>query len=275
MSRMSKAIYATIYSPEKEKAYCQIITCDAEHCDLLKEGKCAYCDYILSPDPCPHNGFHREYGYTKRAQKYYSWKNQIKEKYKDIYLEIELNYKKLAIVGGDFVYLPYPYLDDYVNKVDESIKLKHYIPIEKFDVDMVYKIYTFKPIALMGGEIKKFQEKYVPLFLQHLKECMPDLFESFIKKYPNVSSSVEQKVQNYIGRKAYIYSLKNGSKIKDCHGYIWIKNDNHLTCEKNSTSLIPFVKIGKPTKVIIEIQNYMTYEVDDNNSVTCDTVFVD
>lgn len=259
---------------KKEQAFCKIVTCNAKYCELLDQGKCTYCDHAFSHQHCPHNDFRYEYGYTQKAKKYYSWKDEIKKKYKNIYQNIELGYKKLSIVGDDYVYLPYPYLYDYMNKIDDSIELAHYISVDKFDTVMIYKIVTFKPRNLMGEEIKEFQEKYVPLFLQHLKECMPDLFVKFIKKYPNISVLFEHKIQSYIGREAYIYSLKNGSKIKDLHGYTWIKNDNYLTCEQNSMSLIPFIKQNKPTKVIIEIQDYMTYKIDNNNLVTKDTLFI-
>lgn len=271
-----KKINMNIYVPDKKKAYCKFLLCDAtDSCELYKQGKCAHDDFLWNKRRCPHQKIICEYGYTERAAKYNSWKRAMAYNHKDIHNILQIGYEKMAIVGGDYVFLPYPYLKNYRNSLSGVVN-EYFVPLEDFDIEFIEKIYSFKPIALMGGEIMAFQDKYMPLFFRHLKEVLPELFDAFMEKHPQILEVLSEKLKDHRGRKAYIYTLKQGGILKDCHNAKWEIVGDELVCRENRSSLIPWASDSKrPTTVKVKIQNDMTYKIDNNDIVTENTVFVD
>lgn len=270
-----KEINARIFCPDDKKAYCEIITCDAaDSCELYAKGCCVQDGFFLLKVICPHQRINYEYGYTKRAAKYNAWLESIRYQYKDIHNALKLSYSKLAIVGGDYVFLPYPHLKTYRSSLSENLVNDKFIPIENFDIDFIERIYSFRPLALDGGEISSYQNKYMPLFFKHLKELMPEKLNEFIEKYPESEEALSHYIRNHIGRTAYIYTLKDGSVLRDAHKYEWKIVGDELVCKENRMSLIPWVQ-KTPTTVKIKIQKDMVYEITNNDMVTGDTIFVD
>lgn len=255
------------------KQRCEVISCNAtDKCELYKNKKCIMKRGFWGGANvyCPHGRFIITEGYTNRARSFYSWEAKRCREY-DGYIDVlTICDEKLAVVG-DYVYLPYPHLKNYVNKIDGIIS-DHFLPISEFGAEKINEIYNFKPLALLGGEITSFQEKYIPQFLQHLNEVLPNLYHEFLETYPEYKSDIEAKVKNYIGRTATVSTLKNGSVIYDHHSNGWVIDNNQLVCDKSSTWL-PFGKT--PTKVVIDITEDMVYKVSDNKMVCEATVFVD
>ena len=100
-----------------------------------------------------------------------------------------------------------------------------------------------------------------------MKRHYNDIFKEFINKYPEYDKEI-----NYVGRKAYISTLNNGSELKDCHSNIWIIEGDEIVCYKWKTWL-PFE--GKPTETRIKITDVMYCKITDNSQVNEHTKFYD
>lgn len=260
------------------KQRCEVTTCNAAHkCDLYKSKKCLMSRGFFGGANvyCPHGNLRIEEGYTTRAKSYYSWFMKHKELYGEDKVDAldTKNTDKLCIVGGDYVYLPYSFLHNYVNKI-EGIEKEKFIRKDIFNVEKVYEIFKFVPLTLFERqEIRSYQNKEVPKFVQHLKEVMPELYNEFINKYHEYRDIIEQKATNYIGRTAKVSTLKQGSKLCDCHKNCWVITDDKIVCE-NWKTWLPFGKT--PTRTEIGITDDMTYKITDNDSVVEGvTVFID
>lgn len=193
----------------------------------------------------------------------------------DVVNKLEFVDEKLCVVGGDYVYLPYPYLHNYINKI-EGIVNKHFIPLSEFNEDKIKEIIDFIPRDLMyRAPISEYQEKCVQKFVQHLHEIMPEMLNKFLEKYPKYKEEIQNLLKDYIGRTAYIRTMTNGSILCDCHNDEWIIDNGYLVCKNNDMNLIPFIKYKEPTEVKIKISENMTYTITNNNQVDENTVFTD
>lgn len=270
-----KIININLFRPafKNVKQRCEVLSCEAcDKCDLYKSGKCVFHNAFVRTN-CIHSRFTYEEGYTNRARSYYSWFEKKRKAYGDALVDaVKLGYNKLCVVGGDYVFLPYAFFDNYVNPL-KWIEKGHFVPLESFTAEAIYEICQFVPRALFNREvIKDYQEKEVPKFLQDLSEVMPDLYKEFLAKYPDYKETAEDHVSNYVGRKAKIATMKEGSIICDCHNNKWKIENGKLVCEDWKTWL-PFGKT--PTKTEITITDDMVYEITDNATVTDKTVFID
>ena len=192
-----------------------------------------------------------------------------KEKYKEFIDCVEFSTDKLA-AAGDYIYLPYPYLKNYVNAITGIIN-ERFIKSEDFTVEKIKEIFDFEPRALMGGVIQDFQDKHIPKFLQHLKEDMPDKYNEFIKTYPQISAEAETISSNYIGRKAYINTLNIGAVIPHRKGE-FIYDGKFLVCGDYNDTFMPFGNRG--AYVRIKVTDNMTTEISDNAQVNEKTKFI-
>ena len=100
------------------------------------------------------------------------------------------------------------------------------------------------------------------------------MYLEYITKYPEKKELAEKIVRNFIGRKAYLITLNDGTKYIDCHRNEWIKNGNTIICESMRTGL-HYVLGNKPRKCIQEITDDAVIEVTSNDFVNRDTKFVD
>lgn len=116
------------------------------------------------------------------------------------------------------------------------------------------------------GYIKAYYEEYVPRFLDDLKRNYKDIWNNFISTYPEYDKKI-----NYIGRKAYISSLRNGLKIRE-NASEWEIKDGYIICER-WRYLYPFnARYGK---VKIEITDELVCEITNNEQVDENTKFCD
>lgn len=271
-----KIINVHLFNPafKQVKQRCEVLSCNAcEKCDLYKSGNCVFSNMAFGRINCIHSKFFSEEGYTKRARSFTSWFTKKKSQYGENLVDVvKTGYGKLCIVGGDYVFLPYPFFDNYNNPL-KWIERGHFVPIDKFDVEAIHTICTYRPLTLFDyEEIKDYQKKHVPKFLQDLRDTMPDLYNDFLTAYPDYKETAENHVKNFIGRKAKISTLKEGSVVLDCHKNAWKIKSGKLVCENWGTWL-PFGRT--PTKTEITITDDMIYEIKDNSSVCGNTVFVD
>lgn len=239
-------------------------------CEMYKQGKCVCKNLLFGWIKCPHSQFVRNSGLTKRARNFGVEARRWKEQYKT---DIKIEISRLCHCG-DYVFLPYPHLNVFGTKIDESLENDHFIPIRLFDLNMVEKIIRYRPHAFTGGEIEKFQKEEVPKFIQHLSECFPELFEEYKNAHPEQAERITSVSQNYLGRKAYLHTMKDGSSFYDCHNNLWTKKDGYIVCENYSTLLgMPVGK--KPRKSMQELTDDMVVEVRNNADVSEETKFAD
>lgn len=248
----------------------EITYCDKyNECSFYKTGKCFNAGRF-KPN-CNFGKKKREIGYTSKARKYYDFR----EKY-----ENNENFHKLDepnnIIGkvGDTFVLNLNYLtktEDGKYKIETKFfgnELK-YIQEEDFTNDLIKIILDGKPKTLFDNcIIESYAKEKIPRFLYELKTDFTNIYERFIKEYPQY----QNVVMNFVGRYAYINSLKNGSEIKDHHNSIWKIENDEIVCYKWKTWL-PFGET--PTETRIKITSDMKCQITDNSQVDENTRFSD
>jgi len=238
-----------------------------EKCLHFNKGKCV-CEYqFLGQVLCPNaKRIDISSPTTSRSVKYIDWKAEM---YKEYSTDVLCVNEKLCKVA-DYMYIPLLYLKNYVNSLP-YIENEYFIPDKDFNIDTIQEIVTFKPQALMGGTIRNYQKKEVPKFIRQLKEEFNDLYEEWSKKYKDTAKKYEISASN-VGRRAYINTLKQGSKIYDRHDNEWIVDGENIICRQWKTWL-PFGETS--TIVKIKITDDMIYKVKDDNTTDENTKYVD
>lgn len=267
-----KLINAYVFNPafKNVKARCELLYCNnSDNCEHYKKGKCVNTSRVFSSIRCPHSKTTVEEGYTQRAMKFYSWQNERKEKYKDVLNVISFESEKL-VDCGDYVYLPYSHMSNYVNSLP-FIEREYFCKKEEFTLENILEIINLKPRALMGGVITKYRDEVIK-FLHHLKEEMPDKFGELQEDNEELVSKYLGKEINYVGRTAFIRTLKVGAEIKQ-QGNSFIWDGTKLTCENYKSSFLPF-KI-REGYLEIEPTESSTFKITDNNQVDENTKFKD
>jgi len=229
-SEEQQKIHASVRNPARslfkqfrnEKAESEVVYCSAsERCGLYARGECCLLGSYLLSYNCPYGRISRQFGYTKRARRYGAWIKEQQDKHKDVLDKLRRHQNKMTTIG-DYVFLPYAHLD-----MNESLPLlahggfmrsgQPFLLETNFTVDTILRIIDFRPQAMMGGEITKYQKDIVPTFLIHLSEEFPKLYGEVIQKRPDLDSK-----RSNVGRKAFANTIKVGAVIKHKYGtYTW------------------------------------------------------
>lgn len=269
----------SIFGGKETPLEASIISCDKHaECSYFKKGQCMLVRSALSPT-CKFGSVNTVRGFTSRAKKYGEFKREWQghEKYN------KLSYPptKLGIIG-DKVVFPYPFINiektengNYKMDVPYFSNRNSYIDLEDFTVDLIYQICTFRPQAMMGGEIKSYQKEKVPLFLSHLEEVIPELYVEFITKYEGFSQKI-----NYVGRKALLKTINPS----DVH-YIastssnlnsnWYWDGEFLTYKDGYVSSFPVVNDYGIEEIKLRPNDKTVIKITNNEQVKKDTVFID
>lgn len=275
-----EVIMLTSYDPNnsifKSKAnerssYTIYSCCNCDNCDAFKRGKCIMRNGLWG-EYCPYGKVHSEEGYTKRSKKCSSFVYDAQNLYKpQIKGENNLSTLNFTCGIGDYIYIDLPHLHNYMNSIDKKLEIEHehFIPKEKFTLDLIGNLLNFHPEALFGGEITDYQKKSIPQFLLQLKRYFPDLYKEVINKYPNK----EPKDVNYVGKCAKVTTLLPCNVSL----FITLKQPIKWDGEKiiGDANLFSFTKLNKNTKVCIYPTDKDYVYILDNNCVTDDTVFKD
>lgn len=275
----------SIFGGKEEPLVARYIHCDSsDKCSLYAEGKCLNV-YGLQLAECPFGKMSSVKGYTSRAAKYRTFKNNIQQDPTYRKLDYPSDSSLVCIVDNILiirlkwvVVQPYnvdkkcDYNDKIINnkwmlsdpwKGFDRIK-KLIITKEECTPEILNEFFSFVPYSLMGGRIDNYQEKIVPSIITELKRKVPEIYKSLVDKYPEYI-----KEDNWVGKTAYIYSLTDGSTLTTDRG-TFIKDGEYLIGTYRS-SFLPF---GATTADIkIKITEKMIYKIDDNSQVDENTVF--
>jgi hypothetical protein len=267
-----KLINVYVFHPafKDVKERCEYTYCsNTENCELYKQKKCVNDFKFLNCIKCPYSKFSQEEGYTQKAKSFHGWMRDRKEKYKEVLNAIQFTSDKIAKID-EYIYLPYPHLNNYVNSINGIIG-EHFIKVKDFTNKKILEIINFKPQALMGGEIKSFQKEEVPKFIQHLKEELPEIYDTFIKEYSDEAKKFAEVINNYVGRKAYIKTLKVGTYIYDDKNK-FLFDGEYLICEDYKPIFAPFDTSGGLFK--FKVEDDMVVKITNNEQVCKNTKFI-
>ncbi len=247
-----------------------ITYCDKyKECSFYKKGKC-FCAGRIGPN-CKYGTKENIKGYTSRAIKY----NEFRRKYKEdeCYAKLDEPENKIGKIGDTFVInMRYLHEKDGGGYEITTNIFSHpliYIQEKDFTNALISIICNGKPRTIFENEIiKDYAEKDVPRFLYELKTEFNEIYERFVNEY----AEYKNKKINFIGRKAYIYSLRDGIEIEDKATFV--KQGEYLKSITNySSGFLPFN--AKETELIIKINPKMTARITDNSQVDENTIFED
>ena len=260
-----KSIFGGRETPlEAEITYCD----KCEQCDFYKNKECFNAGRWKGN--CKFGNKQRVAGYTSRAKKYYEFRNNYKND--ECYNKLQEPNRTIGIVDNivilNICYMKLNENNIPVEDVGFGKQQLSYIEVDKFTPELIKEICDLRPKTIFGYDpIRVYYEEYIPRFLDDLKRHYNDIFKEFINKYPEYDKEI-----NYVGRKAYISTLNNGSELKDCHSNIWIIEGDEIVCYKWKTWL-PFE--GKPTETRIKITDDMYCKITDNSQVNEHTKYYD
>lgn len=222
-----KIVHARVYNPAgrtlfktkaNDKSECEVVSCsNQDNCALYKRGECAMLA-LMNARSCPYGKRTFEYGPTKRASKLYKWVSEREEKYKDYLWKLTQYKRKLAVIG-EYVFLPYSHMNmnkdiPFASHGHFLSSGSHFITLNEFTPELILKMISFRPQALMGGEITSYQKEEVPKFVTHLREELPEIFAKVVALDPAVEKIA---FRSPIGRKAILESLRPGVVVTKYH----------------------------------------------------------
>lgn len=242
--------------------------CNTENCDAYKNGKCLMLNGLWG-QRCPYGQKHAEEGYTKASRKCGNLIRKIKEQYNDV--SYALKPLEYPCYIGDYVYLSLPYLSNYEN----SIRPKGFffsdglIHKDNFTSEFVAELIKYKPRALMGGVISEYQAKYLPAFVRHFRQRMPEKYAEVRAIYPEIDEIGTLTNMNFVGKRAMVKTLLP-CKVGLC-GHVHVAEWDGIVIKTKGREL--GWRLSGDEVVIINPTDNTFVEVMDNNSVTEDTIF--
>ena len=283
-----KIIHAQVWNPNNstffktkanERAECKTYHCQIpEQCPLLPLRQCINATF-LGPK-CPYGFIRNDIGPTKKSRKCSEWASEQKAKYSDVVTKVSGSPPNKMINVGEYIYLPYAHMDmntgvPFLGHSHVFISGSPFILFTNFTVEVIKKIVDFHPHALMGGEITCYQKEQVPMFLTHLREVFPDLYNKFIGEFP--VHAIEQR--NCIGRTALLNTINVGEVIIRDRRWKW----NGTTLQSFDEKLVLFSGIedrnGTSTieSLVIEVipTKDAIVKITSNDQVNNNTVFID
>lgn len=276
-----KIITAHVYSPDKsifkssknDKARCTWTTCNnSENCGLHARGECSYVS-TFGWQRCPYGKCHSETGFTRRARKYRIWIQERKERFADVLDKLKSHSGVMAVVG-DYIFLPYDRIArneaiPFLAKDGLFHNGSSFLKRESFTIDAVMSICSFRPQALLGGEITSYQKEVVPKFILHLSENMPDMYEKLCAVYPRAAEIISE--HSNVGREAILETLNpNIGVFEDIHGGKWRWDGEYLTSEDSHAS---FMLVNRFTELRIKPAPKQWVKITDDAQVTENTEF--
>ena len=262
---------------EADEIFCNMY----DKCSFYKEDKCLRCRSFISPT-CKYGKNIITKGYTSRASKYYDFKNKYNKDEK--YNVLSHPCEKAAVIG-DYLFLKTNYVlvrkkkdtdDKWLREINGYVIFDGgfgnsyvFLPLNEVSNELLYAIFSKRPQALMGGIIGEYQNKIVPDILQTLRKVAPLIHKEFVKEYPEYDIE-----PNYIGKKAYISSLKSNTIFK-YEGKEWLFDGEYVIAENFDIGMGSpwWLSDGTKAYVKIKVNDKMLFTVEDNSIIDENTKF--
>lgn len=268
MKKINVDIYGgkSIFGGREQPYNVDISYCDkCDNCDFYKNGTCFNAGRFK--DNCKFGKKENIRGWTSKAKKgrefYSKWKND------ECYGKLKEPNQTIGIVD-DIVILNIDCMKINENNIPvEDVGFGKtrlsYIQLKELTPDLIKQICELRPKTIFGYEpIRSYYEEYIPKFLDDLKRNYKDIWNKFVKKYPEYDKEI-----NYVGRKAYISSLRNELEIYSANNKWKIKN-GYIICD-DWCDFYPFnARYGE---VKIKITDDMVCEISNNEQVDENTKF--
>lgn len=201
---LGASVYEPLRSNKKDKASLRVLRCSLDGCPLLKRYQC-----IEIRLGCPYGKITRTDGFTRRAA---GFSEKVKEFYarQSEYGPMPKTAVKRMAVVGKYVWLPYSYMSmcKDVPFLDHSGPFSRgypFVPTTSFTANTVVTLAKFQPRALVGSVIQEYQEKSLPVFLFHLRQEMPDLYDQ--------AAAIDKVVVN----RTFTLDSLGGTAVVDVH----------------------------------------------------------
>lgn len=269
-----------IFGGRETKLEASVISCDQhQSCSLFKNNQCVRVR-SFGDTSCKYGREETVTGFTSKAKKYHGFRSEWKNH--EAYGKLTHPPDKLGVMG-DFVYFPYAHVRiretqskelQLVQPATTMFTMK-FIERKHFNVEFIHRLCTFKPQAMMGGEITSYQKEVVPLFLAHLKEVLPELHAEFLSVHPECAREV-----NYVGRKALLTTVKPSFVEYTSRDYpdfneTWEWDGVVLTHKGGYVHKVKVIKDYEVECFKIIPNEKAVVTITDNDQVDEQTVFVD
>lgn len=268
-----------------------VIYCDrSDECSFYKAGKCLECRKLFHKG-CKFGKTETIKGYTSRAAKYYDFKRRWQGD--PLYDKCDFPGNRVGLLR-DVLYLNLSYVDvhkynpeidkPYATRIENGYVVDGpglfggpnyiFIPQDELTDELLYEIMTYVPYG--GFEHKRidaYQKEVVPDIALGLRKTVPWLWKRFIEKYPDMDV-----VPNYVGKKAFINSLKPGTVFEDDKKQKWVYDGAYVRSlgEISIGFYSPwFMQDAEKTFAEFKVNEKMTFTVMDNGIVDDGTKFVE
>jgi hypothetical protein len=268
----------SIFGGKESPLEADIIYCDkSDKCSFFAKGRCLRCRSFLQPS-CKFGIKNTTTGYTSRAKKYHDFRSKYTSD--DCYNNLKYPSELVGTVDG-YLYLNLKFVmvrkktekDDAWRSETNGYIIDSvgfcsgdvWIPKEEATNELLHKILSYHPRAMMGGEISDYQAKVVPDILMGLKKCAPEIYEHLIAEYQQFDVA-----PNYVGKYAYINTMVDGSILTDCHGDKYTLKDGFLIGKQIKRAFNPFNGV---MDCVVKVDDSETYKIDDNSQCDENTKF--
>lgn len=258
-----------------------VVSCDKhQSCSYYQNNQCLKVRSIGTAR-CMFGSVSTIQGYTSKAKKYREFKNQWENH--EQYSKLKYPSTKLGLIDN-FVVFPYSFVriveqEDGEYKLDGPLMFSGdttaFIPLEKFTTQLIHRLCTFRPQAIMGGEIKDYREKVVPMFISHLKEVLTDKYEELIDQYEGYAEKL-----NYVGRTALLTTVQPSTVHYKSSRYPefneeWYWDGTHLTYKGGHVHKFNVTNDYEVEEIRIKPSEKSKITISNNDQVASQTVFID
>ncbi|MBP1308885.1 hypothetical protein JOD82_001905 [Paenibacillus sp. 1182] len=269
-----------LFGGREQPLEASVIRCDKyKSCSYYENNQCLKVRSI-GGSTCRFGQEDTVRGYTSKAKKYHQFKRSWKDH--EQYRKLGKPSAKLGHIDN-FVVFPYPYIhikeqEDGEIKISDPLLFSDktaFIPWDKFTPELIHRICSFRPEAVMGGEIMEYRRKIVPMFIAHLKEVIPEKYDEFIANHAEFDVKMD-----YVGRTALLRTIKPSLVHYESNNYPelneeWMWDGEYLTFKAGHIHKFNITSNYTVEEVKIKPSDKSTIKISSNDQVTSKTVFID
>ena len=190
---------------KRDFSFAEIFYCsNKDACSIFKEGGCVKRDLkgLGGRGSCPYGTSEKIKGFTTSASKFYTWLENIKTTYKEYLFTLNAPKAKVFSVG-DYYYIPYLTLSWCWGSRFKDLFHDRFIKKTDLTVEVLMEILTYRPQAIMGGEISDYQMKDVPNLIKSVVRYSPELADLI----GQTGLKIDLSHPSNVGRKAILQTL--------------------------------------------------------------------